>query len=140
MGFFNKDREFSHLKNLISVAMADGHLDGGEMEYLLSLAEKLKMTKEDIRKISEDPDSVRFKPPATSEKKTEQLYELVRMMMMDGEINENEFKICKDLASRLNLHPVIIEDLIKSILENSKMNIPKTKILAELSELAARKN
>jgi len=102
----------SHLKNLIELALADGSMDDTEMMLLKSIAAKLEMTEQDIEEIKSNPDAVKFTAPSDDQSKIEQMSDLVKMMMVNYEIEEREVKLCKALAIKLNLAPNIVDDLI----------------------------
>ncbi len=124
MGLFSvfdnyaNDRKRSHLKNLIEIALADGAFDESEMALVKEIAIKLELTENDIEEIRKNPESVKFTPPSSEKLKIEQLNELVKLMIVDTKIDEEEVKVCKNLAIKLNLAPNIIDDLIE-------MNIKK---------------
>ncbi len=118
MGLFNtldnqaNDRNRSHIKNLIEMALADGKIDDKELALLKEVALRFDFTEEDIREIQNSVENVKFTPPSSEKLKIEQLNELVKMMMVDKKIEESEVNLCKSLAIKLNLAPAIIDELI----------------------------
>ncbi len=106
------DRKKSHLKNLIEIALADGTFDEREKKLIKEIAIKLELSENDIDEIQKHPETVKFTPPSSEKLKIEHLNELVKMMMADNKIDEEEVKVCKNLAIKLNLAPNIINDLI----------------------------
>ena len=117
MSLFNifgseSEKRKSHIKNLIAVAMADGHLDKEEWDFLMNIAQNLGMETDEIQNIKNNPDDVKFTPPKKFEEKIQQLEDLVAVMMIDGDIDKNEIEICKKIALNLDLLPRVIHDLI----------------------------
>jgi uncharacterized tellurite resistance protein B-like protein len=108
-------KKMSHVKNLIEVALSDGNIDEEEIVLLLNLAQSLGITQQEIYQIRINPGKVAFTPPFHSKDRFNQIYDLVCMMMVDGQIDENELKLCKDLALKLGYMPLIVEDFIKLI-------------------------
>lgn len=108
----------SHIKNLIEVALSDGNIDEDEMMLLLNLATRLGITKEEIYQIKMNPGSVKFNPPVGAKERFNQIYDLVCMMMINGQVNKNELKLCKELALKLGYLPLIVDDFILMITKN----------------------
>jgi len=126
MGLFevfssNEDkRKKSHLKNLVMIAMADGQLDGSELDLLIEIAGNWGYTREDVVAIYKNPDGIKFTPPSSLRVKVEQLFELVKMIVINKEIDEKEVNLCKSLAIKLNLAPNIVDDIIELMLDSVK--------------------
>jgi len=118
MGLFSvfdnyaNERNRSHIKNLIEIALADGNIDADELTLIRDIALKFDLTESDIEEIRKNPEKVKFTPPSSEKLKIEQLNQLVKIMMADKKIEESEVKICRMLAIKLNLAPKIIDDLI----------------------------
>ncbi len=119
MGLFNifkqneEDKNRSHIKNLLEVAIADGNLDDDEFNLILKIAGSYDISEEEVKNIRSNPGSISFSPPSSYSAKVKLLEDLVKVMIVDKTIDENEVKICKDLAIRLNIAPVIVDELIQ---------------------------
>lgn len=105
----------SHIKNLISIAMIDGHLDQGEWELLTSIARVLGMSAEEIESIKNNPESVRFVPPRKYEDKVEQIHDLVAIMTIDGQINAKELELCKKISLKLDILPQMVDQILEDV-------------------------
>ncbi|UII28781.1 TerB family tellurite resistance protein [Fulvivirga maritima] len=106
------DKRKSHVKNLITVAMADGHLAKEEWDLLVTIARKLEMSNDDIQNIKNNPEDIKFTPPKKYDEKIQQVEDLVAVMMIDGDVDKNEMELCKKLALKLDLLPRVVNDLI----------------------------
>lgn len=95
------EKQRSHFRNLVSVAMADGRIDEKEREMLGQLGQRLDLTDDEIASILEQPESGRFLVPETQKLRLRQLIECVMMMLADGCIDDAEMLLCRQLASRL---------------------------------------
>ena len=109
------DKNKSHLKNLMSIAMADGHLAKEERHILFSVAHRLGMSDEDIIAVRDNPESIKFTPPESYDEKIEQIYDFISLMSVDSDIDPNEIELCKKLALHLQLTPRIIDDLLAKL-------------------------
>ena len=131
-----KKRGKAHLKNLLELAMADGQFDDIEAEYLLSLAQRFNISENELKKLKENANSIEYKPPVNDREKFDHLHQLVRMMLMDGEIHEREMEICKVLASRLGLKSELVDDFIQVIDEDVAKEVPSDIIIGKLLKIA----
>ncbi|MEO7990114.1 MAG: hypothetical protein ABI663_11260 [Chryseolinea sp.] len=112
---FGPDKEGlrrSHVKNLITIALADGHLSEDEWELLVYLASRLGMEEVEITAIKENPDAVTFVMPKTHNQRVQQIEDLVLLMSIDHDINPNEVELCKKISLKLDVLPQIVDDII----------------------------
>jgi uncharacterized tellurite resistance protein B-like protein len=112
---FGPDKEGlrrSHVKNLISIALADGHLSEDEWELLVYLASRLGMEEEEIKAIRENPEAVTFVMPKSHDERVQQIEDLVLLMSIDHDINPNEVELCKKISLKLDVLPQIVDDII----------------------------
>ncbi|NJN26113.1 MAG: hypothetical protein HC819_09125 [Cyclobacteriaceae bacterium] len=120
MGLFNvfnkdeKSRNRSYIKNLLDVASSDGHLDESERNLIISIAAKFDITKDEVQEILTNPNSIKFTPPSSYSAKVKLLEDLVKIMIADKKIDENEVRICKNLAVEFNIAPIIVDELIQA--------------------------
>jgi uncharacterized tellurite resistance protein B-like protein len=112
---FGPDKEGlrrSHVKNLVSIALADGHLSEDEWELLVYLASRLGMEEEEINAIRENPEAVTFVMPKTHDQRVQQIEDLVLLMSIDHDINPNEVELCKKISLKLDVLPQIVDDIV----------------------------
>lgn len=95
--------KIEHFKNLVAVAAADGFLDDNEMEFLTEKAEEIGMSKDEVTQIIEQKEKLQFMVPMNMVDREDQLADIVYMSMIDGEIHENEYQLCLNIAERLGL-------------------------------------
>jgi uncharacterized tellurite resistance protein B-like protein len=103
----------SHVKNLVTVALADGQLSSDEWELLVSIADRLGITEAETNTIKNNPEAVSFVPPKKYEEKVQQIEDLVSVMTIDREINENEVTLCKKISLKLDVLPQIVDNIIE---------------------------
>ncbi len=112
---FGPDKEGlrrSHVKNLITIALADGHLSEDEWELLVYLASRLGVGEEEINAIKENPEAVTFVMPKTHDQRVQQIEDLVLLMSIDHDINPNEVELCKKISLKLDVLPQIVDSII----------------------------
>jgi len=120
---FNRNEEAknrSHIKNLLEVAISDGELDDSELELIISIAGKFDITRNEVISIKENHQDIEFIPPSSYSAKVKLMEDLVKVLLADKKIEEKEIQICKELALKLNLSSMVVDDLISSILNSLK--------------------
>lgn len=146
MGYFEKfkntiesnelKRKKSHLKNLFSIAMADGKLANQEFDLMLNIANKMYLNNTVVQSVIHFPDDIVFYVPQHDREKLDQIHDCVYMALVDGEINEREISMCKLIAAKLGYRPIIvdhiIEHIIKSILHGVASDIALAKLIDEI--------
>lgn len=105
------------LKNLVMLAAADGHVTDSEMAVLLAVASRENITPEEFNKVIDDPDSVHITLPDDEDTKIAYLRDMVAMMMVDGELDEQELAICKLYAMALGYRGSIVDGMIAGVID-----------------------
>ena len=115
----SQDRlRLGQLKNLVMLAMADGKLTDSELAVILAVASRENISPDDLNKVIEDPDSVTINLPDDEDTKLAYLRDMVAMMMVDGELEEQELAICKIYAMALGYRSSIIDGMIAGVIDN----------------------
>lgn len=108
----------SHLKNLWEVAMSDGHIDETETKLLYQIAKRHGAGRGRANGIKKRMDKIPFVSPDNDGERFDQIYDLVMMMMADGEIDDNEMVVCNKYAEKLGFDKRIVDELVYSISSN----------------------
>lgn len=135
-----KKRDKAHLKNLLELALSDGQFDDIEAEYILSLAQRFNVSQNELKKLKENVNKIEYKPPVNDREKFDHLHQLVRMMLMDGEVHDREMEICKTLCVRLGLKAELVEDFVNVIGEEVAKEVPSDIIIAKLLKIAQERD
>ena len=113
-----KDQQrLGQLKNLVMLAAADGRLTDSEMAVLLAVASRENLTPEEFNKVIDDPDSVNIILPEDEDTKLAYMRDMVAMMMIDGELDEQEMAICKLYAMALGYRSSIVDGMIAGVVD-----------------------
>ena len=115
----SQDRQrLGQLKNLVMLAMADGKLTDSELAVILAVASRENISTDDLTKVIEDPDSVNINLPDDEDTKLAYLRDMVAMMMVDGELEEQELAICKIYAMALGYRSSIVDGMIAGVIDS----------------------
>lgn len=105
------------LKNLVMLAAADDRFTDSELAVLLAVASREHVSPEDFNRVIEDPDSVTIELPDDEDTKLAYLRDMVAMMMVDGELDEQELAICKIYATALGYRSSIVDGMIAGVID-----------------------
>ena len=108
----------SHMKNLIEIAVADGHFHDDEYVLLKTIAKKYGVSEKKLMQIKEKPDGIEFEVPKDENEKFSQLFDLVHMMTADKLIDREEVKLCNVYAHRFGYNEDNIPELIDVMIQN----------------------
>lgn len=110
-----KQKNINFFQNLLLVAIADRYLDTAESDFLVQVGNQMGLSEEDVIHLSENPTELEFVIPANNTDRVSQLKALVRMMLQDGEIQEQEYNLCKDYAERVGFDTRVLDNLVEDL-------------------------
>jgi Zn-finger nucleic acid-binding protein len=105
----------SHFANLCQLALADAFVTKEELDYLNKLCNGFNLDKADLDYIMDNAYTIPFHAPKTSMERLEQIYDLVRMVLIDNPIDERKVLLCVQVAEKLGFKAHIVGDLIKAL-------------------------
>lgn len=108
----------SHMRNLIEITAADGSLGEEEQRLLEYAAIRNNISREELKKIQENPSKVRFAVPASKQDRFHQLYDLVHMMSVDKNIHPEELRLCEIFAIKFGYRKEVVREMIDLIRQN----------------------
>ena len=129
MGIFDffsskTDREkLSHIKELVALAMVDGKVEKSELAAIAAVCSREGISESEIKKFLDNPDSVDFVQPKSDHQRLLYLRDMCALMMVDGNIDENEFVLCKMAAESLGFRHEIVDAMVMDIINELKAKI-----------------
>jgi hypothetical protein len=114
----------SHFRNMMTVALADGELNENEKEIIILLAKRIGITPSEMSLVNQNPDRIEFYNPQSYSLKVEQLYDLVQIMLFDGEFNAKEYTACGMIAISLGLNTEVVDSIVRKILAKVNNDVP----------------
>lgn len=113
-----EQQRLGQLKNLVMLAAADGKVTDSELAVLLAVASREDISPEAFNRVIEDPDSVTINLPEDEDTKLAYLRDMVALMMVDGELDEQELAICKIYAMALGYRSSIVDGMIAGVIDS----------------------
>lgn len=112
----------SILSDLIVMVMADGKIDPSEIEFIIKLATKMGISKENTLQLFENPQP--SKPLYSEVDRITHFYKLLLMMEVDNETHQSEIVALKHFGLKMGIRPGVAEQILK------KMDQQKCKTLS----------
>ncbi len=113
-----RKQDLGHFRNLVLIANVDGHLDDHEILLLFKIGHSIGLTNTQIGEIMDNPDHYAVIPPLSKDDRMEMIIDMIRMMLADGEVEENEEKLLRRYAVQIgykSIDDVDIESIIALI-------------------------
>lgn len=128
----DRKKLLSHIRNLVALSYADGKFSDEERQYIANVANEAGLTAEEMKQIINDPESIRFIMPANEIEKIEHLYDLILLMMIDGDLNENEIIFCRAMAIKMKIPYQVVDEMVGKIIEFITNNFYLEDVIEEL--------
>lgn len=126
MSVLSKGSDFSHIKNLVLLANADGDLSQDEVKVIMEIGMKDKgMSQSEVRDVISDTEEQRLNIPKSEHEKLEQIYDLVLVMLSDGIIENSEVKFCTEVAEKFGFRKTISALLVIYMSEYAQKELTK---------------
>ncbi len=102
-------RNLGHFGNIVKLAMSDNVISENEQVVISRLKKKLQISDANYRKVLESPNSFPINPPANLNARLERLYNLVSLVLADGEVKEEEYNLLVKIAVGLGFPKEIVK-------------------------------
>jgi len=116
-----EQQRLGQIKNLVMLAAADGRVDDSELAVIMAVASRENLTVEEFNQVIDNPDTVNIDLPQDEETKQAYLRDMVALMMIDGELDEQEMAICKVYAMSLGYRGKVVDDMVATAISNLKL-------------------
>lgn len=133
----NKEHH-SHLSNLISLAYADGKIVQDELRLLSTIGKIMGLPDEEIQDRITHHQEHEFVVPGSPTECYNQLYELITMIMIDGNVHKQEVVLLKKYAHKLGFSELIVDNVTDKIREYLIKGFTTNKISKELPDLISK--
>lgn len=105
---------------LIELANRDGEIDESEIKLIHQIAKAHNHTEEEVNELIENTPTIDY-DKLSNDERFEMLYDLVRLMKVDGKIFDDEILYCLDVARKLGYPMEAIMELYGLVHANLKL-------------------
>lgn len=129
----DKKKRMSHIKNLVALILADGVIEKDELDLVFKIATTAGISPQEFKRILDRPDSISFFPPESFMERVEQLYDMVLVMMVDGNINPNEVAVCQITAKSLGFKHEIVAKIVADVIDSVAKGLALEMVIRDLN-------
>ena len=101
-----KTQDKGHIKNLVLLAMVDGHVSDDELLLIHRIGRKIGLTFTQIGSIIDNPDELPVIPPASLEERYEHMVDMVHIIQSDGIIDHKEMILLGKFAVQIGFDSI----------------------------------
>lgn len=123
MSFIGLQENYNRIRSLIQMAKSDGFVNIAELTYIIFVAQKLGLTKGELDELAKEEGN--FSAPFSLADKKSMLFDIIKVMYVDGVIAESELTQCEDLALHMNIDKKAIGALLTHISSNANKLMDK---------------
>jgi uncharacterized membrane protein YebE (DUF533 family) len=123
MGFFEHQYlsyKKNHIKNLLALAKADGHMHPKEEVLLYKIAKRYGLKDRQVKELAETDEKFEVNVPDNHNDKMNLLYDLVLMVYADEVVDQHEIEFCEDAVTRFGMK----KELVGWLLEEFERGTP----------------
>jgi len=110
------ERNQGHFAAIVRVALSDGKIVEEEHLFLQRLAKKLSIGEVAYAEILENPTNYPINPPTTYNRRLERLFDLVRIVYVDLEIEDKQIIMLERIAVGLGFAPSNVSYIVQKAL------------------------
>jgi hypothetical protein len=115
-----KKHNREYFVHLVNIALADDVITGTEMELLHKLGKKVGMSDPEIDNIIRKTAMSDFIAPYELSKRFDQVYDVVKMILADDVIDENEMRLARGFALKSDFKASEIPPLLDLLINGIK--------------------
>ena len=123
-----------HFLNLYHMALSDAEVDTSELEKLYTIGAEKGISKVEIDLVVLRPDTIKFSAPSSVLEKIESLFDLARIALADGKIDENEQRVLHMFCKKFGFEEENLDTLVEFLLNEAKKGTSKADIFKIVSE------
>ncbi|MCU0445396.1 MAG: hypothetical protein MUE85_10795 [Microscillaceae bacterium] len=114
-----KAKALIYFQNLYLIAIADHHLANSEKQKLLRFAHQIGLETAEAEDIMANPTQRTLIIPENKADRIQQLEDIVKMMLIDQQIHDAEYKLCLAFTERIGYSKITLDNIIQNLTRNN---------------------
>lgn len=127
------DYRHEYVEQLFKMAHCDGHMDECEYHFILKIAQRFEI-EVDFEAMHQNLTNISLDSAASKKFGFDLLFDMSWLMLVDGEVDDNELELGISLGTQLGFESSNIKQILSSIGHHKKMGIPPAEIKTKLRE------
>ncbi|RED91752.1 tellurite resistance TerB family protein [Marinoscillum furvescens] len=124
----------THLNLLVQLAKVDGVIVQDEIDLIKQIGEANGMSSDEISRCFEDPTLIEDLSRLTDDERYEYIYNIVRLMKIDGRLYKEEIRFCAKLASKLGYREEALVELMMKIYSDPDISTDKAALKSTIQQ------
>ncbi len=110
----------NHIRNLLALAKADGHMHEKELEMLYKIGKRYGLKDRQVRELIDSAESPELIVPDNHNDKMNLLYDLLMMIHADGVVDEGEIRFFEDAVLKFGMKKEMVGWLLSIFDEHDR--------------------
>jgi len=106
-----------HIKNLLALAKADGHMHEKEVKMLFKIGKRYGLKDRQIKTLMDSNEKFQVNVPNNVNDKMNVLYDLMLMVHADEVVDKNEIAFCEDVVKKFGMKKEVVSWLLSEVFE-----------------------
>lgn len=106
-----------HIKNLLALAKADGHLHEKEEQMLFKIGKRYGLKDRQVKVLMESDEKFEVNVPDNFHDKMNVLYDLMLMTHADGIVEKREIAFCEGVVKKFGMKKEVVKWLLTEVFE-----------------------
>jgi uncharacterized membrane protein YebE (DUF533 family) len=103
----------NHIRNLLALAKADGHMHVKEEALLYKIAKKYGLKDRQVKELVNSEEKFKINVPDNHNDKMNLLYDLVLMVYADEVVDKHEVEFCEQAVKQFGMKKELVKWLLK---------------------------
>jgi uncharacterized tellurite resistance protein B-like protein len=103
---------------MVQLAKIDGKVASSEYEFIKRIAKDNGIQESEVKRLFDDNENKIQIGPLPEDRKFDYIYNLTKLMEIDGTIRIEEYKFCNRIANKLGYRESVLTDLIYHVQAN----------------------
>ncbi|MBL0744058.1 TerB family tellurite resistance protein [Chryseolinea lacunae] len=103
----------NHIKNLLALAKADGHMHPKEEALLYKIAKHYGLKDRQVKELVDAEEKFEMNVPDNHNDKMNLLYDLILMVYADDVVDKHEIEFCEDAVERFGMKKQLVGWLLE---------------------------
>ena len=115
IGFFEHqylNYKKAHIKNLLALANADGHMHEKEIQLLFKIGKRYGLKTRQVQELIDSKERFEVIVPDNHNDKMNLLYDLILMVYADDVVKKDEVEFCHDVTKQFGMKQELVEWLL----------------------------
>lgn len=131
----DRKQDKEHFRNLVHVAMADGRIEESELELLHRMGKNKGLTDVEMDDLMKSSTKSSYSPPYEFARRFGQMYDIIKMVLADGKIDDNEMLLARWLALKSGFAEPQITDLLTVLINGINSGVDEENLFKHYKKL-----